>query len=94
MHRTIAPDPVRGTTPVVTGEDRQRGHYVHTPPQDRDTGPRPPCPACGADDVLVWICRQRHDPPWMLRWLRAVTHAYGTHVYVCDACGDIVLLPA
>ncbi len=53
---------------------------------------RPPCPDCGADDVLALHASYRHRPPRALRWLTLVFPAHFTLVYTCTACYHLVCI--
>jgi len=59
-------------------------------PPMRRPDPRPPCPDCGADDVLVLHASYRPRPPRALRWLTCVFPAHLTLVYACTACHHLI----
>ncbi len=58
----------------------------------RRPDPRPPCPDCGADDVLALHASYRPRPPRALRWLTCVFPTHLTLVYTCTACHHLVCL--
>jgi len=56
------------------------------------TGPRPPCPDCGADDALALRATYHYHPPRDLRWLAPFFPLHLAHAYACVACHHRVLI--